>query len=200
MAIRIINKSSTPLPLFEPYRRVVAPGGSIIVSRTEAQVIADLGDLTHIRLEDASDSDADLITIVSAAPDATQPVNEVFFQDNVAAAQAAVALGVRGRTTFVDGVIMPRAGSIVGLVVRYNAAVTTDTGTVIVTIDGTPGTLSLASSSGSNPSGGVVTQAPGIDVFAAGEKLSLDITTGATFAPITTDMEAWLEVSLKTAA
>ena len=39
-----------------------------------------------------------------------------------------------------------------------------------------------------------VTQAPGVDAYAAGDLLDIAITTTGTFAPITTDVEAYLQV------
>jgi hypothetical protein len=200
MATKITNESSTSLTLPAPYGLVIPPGAAVIVDRTEAQVLADLGgavNFADIRLDAASDSDADLKNIVVPLPPLTfnaQPVNEVFFQDNVAASQTDVALGARTRVSFAD-VVMPRAGSIVGLVTRFNDDVTAGTATIVVAVNGTPGTLSVVSTAGANPGGGEAIQAAGVDTFAAGDALSLEITTDGSFAPITTDMEAWIEVS-----
>jgi len=66
--------------------------------------------------------------------------------------------------------------------------------TVQVTIDGVGGTLLLVHTSGSNALGGQVTQRAGIDVFNAGQRVGIQLTTGAAFAPTTTDLESWLEI------
>lgn len=121
----------------------------------------------------------------------SQAVNEVFYQDNVAASQTAVALGVRNRVTFSD-VMMVRAGSIIGLNVRLSEAVTAGTLTCTVAVNGTAGTLNVALTAGTN---GQAVQLPGTDTFIAGDTVSIEITTTGTFTPTTTDVEAWLEIA-----
>jgi hypothetical protein len=121
---------------------------------------------------------------------------EKWDQQNVAASQTDVDLTALVSTSF-DTIKMIRAGSIVGLSTRFTAAITdatADSAVVSVTINGAAGTLELSHSSGVNPSGGEATQGPGIDTFVAGDLIGIQITTLGTFAPTTTDIEAWLEV------
>jgi hypothetical protein len=116
---------------------------------------------------------------------------EKWFDDNVAAGQVQVALGTRVSTLFTD-IKMIRAGSIVGLSTRLNAAVTNDTYTVTVTVNGAGGTLAITEGIGGN--GNEATQAAGIDTFNAGDFVGMIIDTGEAFAPTTTDLEAWLDL------
>lgn len=118
---------------------------------------------------------------------------EQWAQDNVAANQAAVALFAQVSTNFDTWKAM-RSGSVVGLSTRLTAAVAAGTATVRVTKNGVAGTLNVAHTAASNPSGGQATQAIGIDTFVAGDLIGLSITTDAGFLPITTDIEAWIEV------
>lgn len=100
-------------------------------------------------------------------------------------------------STSFDTIKAIRAGSIVGLSTRFTEAITDATANsavVTVTINGVAGTLAISHSSGSNPSGGEATQAPGADTFVAGDLLGVQITTLASFLPVTTDLEAWLEI------
>jgi hypothetical protein len=121
---------------------------------------------------------------------------EKWFQDNVAASQADVDLGTKVSVTFSD-IKAIRAGSIVGLSTRFTETLTdatVDSAIVTVTINGVEGTLAVSQSSGVNPDGGEVTQQPGVDSYAKGDLIGISITTLASFTPVTTDLEAWLEV------
>ncbi|MDP2607308.1 MAG: hypothetical protein Q8S00_32625 [Deltaproteobacteria bacterium] len=121
---------------------------------------------------------------------------EKWNQQNVAASQANVDLSAMVSTSF-DTIKMIRAGSIVGLGTRFTEAITDATASsciVQVTVNGASGTLAIVHTSGSNPSGGQATQAAGIDTYVAGDELGIEITTLVSFAPITTDVEAWLQV------
>lgn len=118
---------------------------------------------------------------------------EQWAQDDVAANQAAVALSAQVSTNF-DNIKMMRSGSVVGLSTRFTGAVTAGTATIRVTKNGVAGTLSVASTAVSNPSGGQATQATGVDTFVAGDLIGLSITTDAGFLPVTTDVEAWIEI------
>lgn len=125
--------------------------------------------------------------------DALYAPPEQWAQEDVAANQAAVALSAQVSTNF-DTWKAVRAGSIVGLATRFTEAITAGNATVTVTINGVAGTLNVAHSAGSNPSGGVATQASGVDTYVASDLIGLSITTDAGFLPITTDVEAWLQV------
>ncbi len=81
---------------------------------------------------------------------------------------------------------------------RFNAAITDATvssALVTATINGTAQTLSVASSSGVNPSGGQATQAATVDTYVQGDLLGFEITTLGTFAPITTDLDVTMEIT-----
>jgi hypothetical protein len=118
---------------------------------------------------------------------------EQWAQQNVAAGQAAVALSAQVSTNF-DTLKAMRAGSIVGLSTRLTEAITAGTLTVTVTINGVAGALSLLHNAGFNATGGQVTQRAGIDRFVAADLIGVQLTTSAGFLPITTDLEAWLEI------
>lgn len=116
--------------------------------------------------------------------------NEMWAQNDVAASQTNVGLATNVSQLF-DTWRAPRAGSIVGLVVRFSEAITAGSVTLTVRINGTPGTLAATSVVGT---GTQVTQAPGVDAYAAGDLLDIAITTNGGFLPITTDVEAYLQV------
>lgn len=121
---------------------------------------------------------------------------EKWCQNNVASGQTNVDLSALVSSNF-DTIKAVRAGSIVGLSTRFTIAITDPTASsaiVTVTINGVPGTLAIAHSSGSNPSGGQVTQGPGVDTFVAGDLLGIEITTLGSFTPTNTDIEAWMEL------
>jgi hypothetical protein len=121
---------------------------------------------------------------------------EKWVQNEVAASQTDVDLVALVSTSF-DTLKMIRAGSIVGLSTRLSEAITdatADSLIVSVTVNGAAGTLEISHASGGNPSGGVVTQAAGIDTFVASDLIGVQLTTLGSFTPITTDLEAWLEL------
>jgi hypothetical protein len=120
---------------------------------------------------------------------------EKWQQQNVADSQSNVDLSALTSVNF-DTIKAIRGGSIVGLSTRFTQAITDATAgscVVTVTINGAPGTLSISHDSGSNPSGGEATQAAGIDTFNAGDLIGIEITTLQTFAPTTTDLDAWMD-------
>ena len=82
-------------------------------------------------------------------------------------------------------------GSIVGLATRLSEAITAGTLTVRVTINGSPGTLTLVHTGGL---GSQVIQATGIDNYVAGDLIGIQYQTNAGFLPVTADLEAWLQV------
>ncbi len=112
----------------------------------------------------------------------------VFAQDNAAASQSAVAMKLVGSTTC-DQFVMPRAGSVVGVSVYSNAAVTTSTAKVDVTIGGTATGLQ-ATLDTTNTQAHYNTQAINTDTVGAGGTIGMKISTGATFAPTTADIIA----------
>jgi hypothetical protein len=121
---------------------------------------------------------------------------EKWYQQDVPASQSNVDLSALMSVSF-DTIKAIRAGSIVGLSTRFSQAIadaTPNSCVVTVTINGASGTLNLSHDSGTNPSGGEVTQASGVDTFVAGDLLGIEITTLGTFVPVTTDVEAWMDL------
>jgi hypothetical protein len=121
---------------------------------------------------------------------------EKWTQQDIAAGQTDVDLSALMSISF-DTIKAIRAGSIVGLSTRLTEAVTDATASsmvVTVTINGVAGTLALSHTSALNPTGGEATQLAGIDTFVAGDLIGVQLTTLGSFTPITTDLEAWLEV------
>lgn len=115
-----------------------------------------------------------------------------WFQDNVAANQAAVALSI-GYSTASASRIAVRPGSITGIVVRSNAARTNGTLTVEVTKNGVATGLA-AVLDGTNTTVKATTQATGADTFVAGDEIGVTITTDASWAPTTADVRVEVEV------
>ena len=109
----------------------------------------------------------------------TQPYQ--FMQSDVAASQAAVALdvlGLAGNTEYT----MELAGSVVGIAIASNDARTAGTLTVDVTVNGTATGLQ-AILDGTNDTYHYATQIAETDTFSAGDRLGVDITTGADWEP-----------------
>jgi hypothetical protein len=170
----------------------VAPAGGDTIDGAAAAVTVAAGGAVLFISDGVSDWSrvGDFTAVDRYAPP------EKWDQQNVAASQTDVDLTALVSTSF-DTIKMIRAGSIVGLSTRFTAAITdatVDSAVVTVTINGAAGTLELSHSSGVNPSGGEATQGPGIDTFVAGDLVGIQITTLGTFAPTSTDIEAWLEV------
>jgi len=86
-----------------------------------------------------------------------------------------------------------RAGSVTGLNIRLTANLSGGTAIATVTVNGTPGTLSVVLTSGN--SSGRSTQAIGIDLFNPGDTLGISLTTDGSYAPVTLDAEAWMELT-----
>lgn len=115
-----------------------------------------------------------------------------WFQDNVVASQAAVALVIATARTEVP---MPVGGSLIGIVIRSNAARSAGTLTVDATIDGTVTGLQAALDA-TNTQTDTGTQAVGADVFIAGQRIGVKITTDGAWAPTTADIDVAVLVSL----
>jgi len=113
-----------------------------------------------------------------------------FFQDNVAASQSAVSLS-DGMST--RGYSVPRAGSVLGVVVTSNEARTAGTLTITVFIGGT-NTGFTAVLDGTNTTTKATLQAKDLDTFVAGDLIRTVITTDASWAPTTADINVTVEV------
>jgi hypothetical protein len=146
------------------------------------------GPLTDVVVQNIIGQDVNIIVTVTVTGVETMP--EQWVQQNVAANQTNVALSALVSTNF-DTIKMMRGGSVVGMSTRLTEAITAGTLTVTLTKNGVAGTLSIPHTSGV---GSVSTQAVGIDTYVAGDLIGIQITTTAGFLPVTTDLEAWLEV------
>lgn len=120
-------------------------------------------------------------------------LNDIWSQNDVAASQTNVVLSTQSSQLF-DTFKAIRAGSIIGLSTRFTTAIATGQAVVTVTKNGVAGTLSLTHTSVSNASGGIATQLTGVESFVAGDLIGVQITTDGAFGPVTTDLEAILEV------
>lgn len=121
---------------------------------------------------------------------------DIWFQDDVAASQSAVALARIGDAVWaaMDGkLIMPRAGSVTGICVKSNDARTAGTLTVEVTKNGA-GIGLTAVLDGSNTTFKATTQAKDTDTLAAGDEIGVTITTDGDWAPTTADIRVCVEV------
>ncbi|KKM25809.1 hypothetical protein LCGC14_1591220 [marine sediment metagenome] len=118
---------------------------------------------------------------------------EKWHQENVVAAQANVALDQLVSTLF-NSTKMIRAGSLLGFSTRLTEPITSGILTVEMTLNGAGTGFSLVHNPGSNPSGGEIVQAAGLDPFVAGDLVGKRLTTSADFLPITTNLETWADV------
>jgi len=122
---------------------------------------------------------------------------EQWAQNDVAASQTDVPLSAQVSTNF-DDIPAIRAGSLVGLSVRFTETITAGETTIAVTINGVATALTLTCDAGTNPDGGIATAASGVVPYVAGDLIGVFITTDAGFLPITTDVEAWVQVQEST--
>lgn len=121
---------------------------------------------------------------------------EQWAYNDVPANLAAATMSAQVSTNF-DTIQMIRAGSLVGLSVRFTEAIPVGAGaeaTIIVTINGAATALQIVCDGATNSSGGVVTATTGDIPYVAGDLIGMTITTSATFTPTTTDCEAWVQV------
>lgn len=135
-------------------------------------------------------------TVIQMTPGlgARQLVPELWAVNQIAISQTNVAMSVDLSQLF-DTWTTFRAGSVIGLRTKLDTPVTAGTLTLTVAVNGTPGTLNVVSTSGSNPSGGLSTQAvAAADTFVASDTLSVVYTSSGTFAPTTLNAEAYLEI------
>lgn len=118
---------------------------------------------------------------------------EVWTQNDVAASQSGVDLSAQSSQLF-DTFKAIRPGSVVAISTRFSSTITAGTCTITLIKNGTPGTAAVVHTNASNQNGGIFTQLTGVDTFVAGDLLGLEITTDGGFLPITTDVEAVIEV------
>ena len=125
------------------------------------------------------------------------PFPELWSQLQPGANQAATAMACAVSQLFDDRQAI-RAFSVCGLGLRSDANVTAGTATAKITKNGVAGTLNAVMTAGNSKVQAV--QAPGIDVFAAGDLLGMTLATDNAFLPVTTlNFEAWAEISYQLA-
>lgn len=112
-----------------------------------------------------------------------------FIQDNPAASQAATAMLLAGLAQH-SAMIAGRAGTIVGLAVRSNAAVTAGVATFAATIAGAAkGDTALLNTTDTTKKVKMFTTP---QPFIAGDLLAVTLATNGAYAPATLDIQAWL--------
>lgn len=127
-------------------------------------------------------------------PPPLKPITVGFYQDNVAANQAAVALTIQGDATRTENP-MPLAGSVIGIVVYSNEARAAGTLTVDVTINGAvTGLQGVLDAVHTQTHGN--TQSPGINTFAKWDRIGVKITTDAGWLPVTADITVEVTVEV----
>lgn len=134
----------------------------------------------------------DAISAASSGNAHAMGLPEQWAVQNVPANTPATAMSAQVSTNF-DNIPAIRAGFIVGMSARLTEAVTAGLLTVTPTING----VAVVGLSVVNPAVGAGTQATaavGAIPYAAGSLLGFQFVTDAGFLPITTDLEAWLEV------
>lgn len=109
------------------------------------------------------------------------PWNDV----DVAASQAALAITLANDAVLTE-IVMPRAGSIVGIACFSNAARTAGDATFDATINGTVTGLTAVLDA-TNTTTHTRQQAAGLDRFTAGQRIGVKLTTPAGWTPITAD-------------
>ena len=126
---------------------------------------------------------------------------DLWYQDNVAASQTAVVLSRYGSAGGAPAYganswFAPRAGSILGIAVRSNAARSAGTLTVEVYKNSTTATGLTAVLDGTNTTFHSTYQKHALDAFAAGDWLVVKITTDGSWAPTTADIRVIIEVEM----
>jgi translation initiation factor 2 gamma subunit (eIF-2gamma) len=86
---------------------------------------------------------------------------------------------------------MMRTGSLVGLCYRFSEEITAGTASITATINGVATALSAAVATGNQV--GVATALEDEIPYEAGDLVGVIITTSGTFAPVTTDLEVWMQ-------
>lgn len=173
--------------LMEFFNQLANPGATLTRVKIYGKAVSGVTQL-FAQLSDG--------TVIQLTPGlgARQMVNEMWGVSQVPASQTSVAMSCLVSQLF-DSWTAERAGSIISLRTKFDTPVTAGTLTATVAVNGTPGTLAVVSTSGSNPSGGLATQAAGAaDTFVAGDTLSIVYTSTGAFTPITLNMEAYLEI------
>lgn len=122
----------------------------------------------------------------------TRTLSYQFYDPDVADAQNYATLGMDpsesvGGTEF-TGIVMPWAGSVVGISVKLSGACTGGTLTAVVDRNATTDTISVSLESTTNTTTNYAVAAADVYPFAAGEYLGVELLTTGTFAPTTADL------------
>lgn len=117
-----------------------------------------------------------------------------WYQDNVPASQSATAMGLSAAAAFGESAIVPRAGSVTGLVVKSNADVTDGALTATVTVNGVPTALAVVlDATHANTRAGYA--AKDAIELAAGDLVAVTVATNSAFTPDgTADVRAAVEI------
>jgi hypothetical protein len=115
-----------------------------------------------------------------------------FFDVNVSASQNAAVWGLDpsadvGGANFTE-MTMPLAGSVIGIIVRSNAACTSGTLIADATINGTATGLQAGLNSVDDTQTSYTLQAIDADAFTAGQRIGVKVTTSANWLPTTADV------------
>lgn len=168
------------LPLTETTDPAAVADQSLVYSK-------DVGGVTQVF---ARNSDGVIVALGATTGIFALP--EAWAYPNVPANQT-TALPLFAQVSGINNEVrMVRSGSIVGLTTRFSEAITAGSLTVTVTKNGTPVTLAAVHTSGT---GTQVTQNGGIDTYVAGDLIGVQFTTNNAFLPVTTDLEAWVQVA-----
>ncbi len=122
-------------------------------------------------------------------------IPEKWTRNDVPAASANIVMSQQVSQLF-DDTKMIRAGSLTGLSTRLTAAITGVGSSLVVTvrINGAPTALAITHTDAVNTTGGEATAAAGAIPFVAGDLIGMVFTTNAAYAPLTLDLESWVEI------
>ena len=115
-----------------------------------------------------------------------------FGDDGVAASQSNAQLTLLPLTN--DGVVMPKAGYVVGIAWTLTAAATAGSLTIGVSIDGTENTDTTQTVSTAQEGYASWRSGDVAPRFAAGEQIGVEITTDASWDATTADLAVWVFV------
>lgn len=181
------------LPTRQPTRRPLEGGTLLTDYLGQSNILARTR-----RLESGlEDMTTGMLSSSAAASSYTRRRGALFLsgwgQSNVAASQSAVQLSRYG-VSWQAPLILPFAGSVIGLLVGMSAARTAGSLTMQVFLDGSASGLEVVID-GDNPLTVEDTAVAGEYPFEAGEKVTVRITTSGDWAPTSADVLVMLEVA-----
>lgn len=181
------------LPTRQPTRRPLEGGTLLTDYLGQSNILARTR-----RLEsDLEDMTTGMLSSSAAASSYTRRRGALFLsgwgQSNVAASQSAAQLGRYG-VTWHAPLILPFAGSVIGLLAGVSIARTAGSLTVQLYIDGAASGLEVVIDADS-PLAVEDTAPAGEYIFEAGEKVTVRVTTTADWLPTTADVLVMIEVA-----